>query len=378
MRGSHPERGWRKACPAGLVFLTAGLLPSPAAAQSRLEFKPSLALVQLYDDNLFSQPSAREDDLISRLSPRLGAGYRSRTLSLLARYAIDAEVFQRHPELNTARARQDGTIDLRYLPARRLEVAASAGYSETQTPGELNLITGIEAGRALARRFQASQSVLRRLGPRTKAALEHSFTRDRLSGYAANDTQTATLGLERQFGPADTGQLEYSVRRFTFSREVTTSHVLALGWSREITPMAHLELTAGPRLTGRTVGAEISAALRHRFHRGDVALAYLQTQTMVVGQSGAVTAEGVSATFTRQLLRPLRVAGGPSVFRSRSTGFSATVYRAHLDVAWRLTRKLSVTGTHYFSVQRGGLGGEHAEDISHNALLLSVAASTGS
>lgn len=361
----------------GLVFVTAGLLPAAAArAQSRIDFTTSLRLVQLHDDNIFSRPSSREEDLISRLSPRLGAGYRSATLSVLARCALDAELFQRHPELNTARARQEAAIDVRYLPTGRTTFTASASYSDTQNPGELNVITGIEAGRAPARAFHATQSVARTLGPLTKATVAHRFAREQVSGYLANGTQVASLALERELGPTDEGRVDYSLGRFTFGPDVTNFHVLTLGWSREITPLAHFELKAGPRASGGRLDPEISAGLRARFRRGDVGLAYLRTQTVVVGLPRPVTAEGVSGSFSRQLLRGLRVAGGSSVFRSRGGSFAATVYRLNLDVTWRLTRLLSLAGSHQLGFQRGGIEGAPTEDVSHNVFLLSVVAAS--
>lgn len=359
--------------PGSLLGMAALLLPTHAIGQSRFEFNPSLGVAQLYDDNLFSVADAMQRDRILRVSPRLSTGWRAANWHVLARYALDAERFHHHPELDSARARQEAVIDVSYVPTARVRLRAVASYGDTKTPGELNLITGLELGRAPASRVYTNQSVSVDLGVVTNATLDHVFTHDRVLDLLS-DAQTSSLTLERRFGPSDRARLAYGWGRFAFGSEVTISHLMTLGWNREVTPRAHFEIKAGPRLSGERLGAEISAGLRHAFLRGEVALEYLQTQTVVVGQKGPVTAEGIGATFSRQLLRALRVRGGPSVFRSRNEEFAATVYRLHVDAIWRLSNRLALVGSHMFSLQTGGTLGARREDISHNGLQLSVVA----
>lgn len=362
---------------AGLGLVALGLVTARAAAQpSRFHLSRSLSLVQVYDDNLFSTPAARRADYIWRLSPRLGVGHRSRRLTLAARYGLDAELFRRHPELNTAVASQDAALELGWAPARLLAASASASYAQAQAPGELNAVTGLQAGRVRARRLSASGSLSWRMGARTKATVEPSVTREEVAGGQGNDTQAVSVGIERRMGPIDRGRVSYDARRFAFGQRETDSHIVTLGWSREVTPLAHFELEAGPRLTGHTVGAEVAAALKHRFRNGETSLAYLRTQTTVLGEPGPVTAEGVTATFSRRILGPLRIAGGPAVFRVRGERSEATVHRLNLEVSWPVTRRLLVAASHQFSLQRGGLGlaGSATPEIVHNTVLLRVVA----
>lgn len=359
-----------------MLFAALGLPPAPAAAQSSFDLFPSLTVVQVYDDNLFASSSDREEDYITRLSPRIVARHRSGTLAVDAGYALEAEAFQRHPELNTARARQDASLSLRYQPAPRFTAAGAAGYSDTQTAGELNTVTGLEAGRTPARRFHAGLSLAHRLSARTRVTLDQGVTRDQLQGRPANQSLAAAAAMERRLGPLDAVRLAYGVRHFRFAAEATTFHALTLGWTRRVTPRTLVEVEAGPQLSGRSVGAELSAGLRQRFHRGEIALRGLHTQTTVVGQPGPVTTEGLSATFARQLFGPLTLAGGGAMFRSSGEGFTATVHRLSLDLAWRLTRHLSLAGSHQFSFQRGGAGRRPEDTISHNAVLLRVMAVT--
>jgi hypothetical protein len=258
-----------------------------------------------------------------------------------------------------------------------MAVTATAAYASAQRPGALNTLTGLQVGRLRARQFLTTESLSRRLGARTKATLDHHFTRQEVASYPDNDTHAGTFGLERRLGLGDLGRVAYSARRYAFGSEPIVAHVVTLGWTREVTPLVHFEVDAGPNLTGHAVGAEVTAALRHRFQGGDASLAYLHTETTVLGEAGPVTAEGVTATFSRQW-GPLRVGGAPSFFWVRGEDSESTVRRFGIEVTWRLTRRLALAASHQFTLQRGGLGLARGTDteIAHNTLLVGLAATS--
>jgi hypothetical protein len=54
----------------------------------------------------------------------------------------------------------------------------------------------------------------------------------------------------------------------------------------------------------------------------------------------------------------------------------ATAQQLHLEAAWRVSRRLSLSAAHMFTFQRGGLSLERAPsvDIVHNTLLLRAVA----
>jgi hypothetical protein len=364
-----------------VALAATALLPATALAQPRLRFTAAMEAAQRYDDNLFPfSTSAAGGDFVSRMGPRLGAAYRGRSLGVTARYARDAEVFQRHRELNSTRARQDAEIDVQWTPARRLTLAAGASYAETNMARELNLITGLETGRLPAQRFSARDSVSLRLGRLTRIRAEHTFDRERTSGYPTMDSHLAGLTLERRFGPSDIASVGFSRREFATEGSAVRSNVLALGWSRQVTPRAHLEIKAGPRLSdGGRISPELSAALHARFRRGDFILAYTRTEATAVGHVGRLTVDGVSGTFRHQLLRRLWLGGGPGIFTSARNRSEATVYRADMEFGWQFARRLALTGSYAWSLQQGSLGEIERRDIRHNTFSLRlVAGSAGS
>ncbi len=364
---------------AELVATT--LAAGEAAAQHRVKVNGSVALTQSYDDNVFAVPGDGLQDAISRLSPQLGVEYRSMHFDMRARYTHDAEAFRRSPELSTLRARQQATLDGRWTPWAGFEALGGVSYVETNSPGEFTVINGLDVAglqlrRQLARRLATTGSLARRLGARNRAVVTHDFTRDQLVGGVMSASHVATARFERQVGPSDALGLGYVVRRFTALGQGSTSQAVTVGWTREVTPQAHLELKAGPRFAEGRVGAELGATLRGRFHRGEATLSYVQTETALIGRPTPVTAEGLSATFTRSLSRTLTVTAGPSVFQARGKGLEATVYGTNLDLAWRLGRHLSLAGSHQLSVQHGELDGHPRGEIVHNTVLLRLLAGT--
>jgi len=355
------------------------LPPGAATAQQRFDMSVSVALTESYDDNVFTVPDEKRRDVVSRLSPRLGAAYVSPRVSLLARYGRDTEAFSRHSELSTLRARQEAGLDAQWSPGGGLEATATVSYAETHTPGEFNVIEGLELmglelRRSLAHRFSTTQSLSQRLGARTRAVVEHGFTQHEIVGGVTSAMRVAAARLERQVGPADALRVNYGRHRFTSVGQASTSHALTLTWAREVTPRAHLELKAGPRLSGRTVAPELGAAIRHRFRRGEAALAYIQTETGVIGHPEPVTAQGLTATLSHSLRRRLTVTAGPGVFQARGSAFEATVYRMNLELAWRLGRHVSIEGSHQLSLQYSELDGRQRGEVVHNTVLLTLVA----
>jgi len=363
---------------AGLALLILLLLSYPSMAQQTFDLGASLAAVEAYDDNVFFSAEAPEPDNIWRLSPRLSFDRRSPRLTLGGRYGVDAEWFRRHPSLNTPLAAQDASFEMSWIPSKRWTATTTASYVDAQAAGALNVLTGLEVGRRRARRFSAVQAFSWQAGVRTRAVLEQSFTRELMAGFPQTDTQAVNLRLERRLGGLDRVHFTYGARRFDADVDPILSHVVTLGWTREVTSFAHFEFEAGPRLSQGTVGLELAARLRHRFARGEAGLGYVHTQTTVLGQVGPVTTRAVSATFRRRL-DSLTLVAEPAFARVLGQGSEFDVYRINLEVAWRLTRRLSLSASHQYSFQRGMPGpAQPVFEIAHNAFVLRmVAASSG-
>jgi hypothetical protein len=322
-------------------------------AQERFQLATSLSAAEVYDDNLFFSPDAPQSDNIWRLSPRVGFSRRGPRLTLQAAYGLDAESYRRHRSLDTPLASQQASLEMRWTLSPRLAASTTATYVESQSPGMLNTLVGLQVGRHRGRSFSARQDFTLQLGDRTEAVLEPSFASEGVEGLPRTDTQAAALRVERRLAGIDRGRVTYSATRFAFDGRAVVAHVVTLGWSHEITPRAHFEIEGGPRLTDRVLGAEVTASLRHHFARGEAVLSYMHTQTTVLGASGPVLTNGVSAELSQRLSRSLTIAAGPAFARVQGQGSEFEVYRLNTDLTWRLTSRLALSASHQFNFQSG-------------------------
>jgi hypothetical protein len=343
-------------------------------AQSGFFATPSLSLAEVYDDNLFFTPSQREEDFISRLSPAIEAGYRSAALTLLGRYTLDAESYAQHSELDTTRARTQAAMDFRYQPTRLLTLSADLNDTKTQMPGELNLETGLQLGRARAERLSIAPAAAYRFGPLTAGTAAYTFTRDKLEGGMGADTHTAALSLDRRISQRDTMSLAYTFRQFLFDgQDTTTAHVVTLGGTRAITPQTTVSLVGGPRFSEGSIDPEVSASIRHVRKRGELSLNYARSQSTVIGQAGAVATETFGATAAYLLGPSWEIQAAPSFLSSRRGALQADVYRMNLATSYRITKSLSLNGSYQFNSQRGSLDIASGEEITRrNVVLLSI------
>jgi hypothetical protein len=110
-------------------------------------------------------------------------------------------------------------------------------------------------------------------------------------------------------------------------------------------------------VTERTVDdqPEALASIRHKLLDGELAFTYTNSATTVIGQTGAATAQNFAGDAAYDVTSRLRVNVRPSVFRVSSQSFTSMVYLMGLEATYQLTKWLSLTGSHQFSLQRGSL-----------------------
>lgn len=368
----------------GMLICGGLLLHGAARAGSDVSLRGALSLTGVEDDNLFSTPGTGTKDRISRLTPQVAADFRSARLSLAGRYALDAERYAEHPELDTSRARQHAAIDLSARPSHRVGLALHGDYVTTLTPGgDLNLATGLAAGRVRARRLEVRPSVDWRAGPASGGSLTYTQTMDDLSGGASTETRAAALELERRTSPRNTASLRLGTTRYDFDApEVTTAHVLSVGWERDLGRSAALVLRGGPRFSEGNTDPELSASVRGDFKRTHLALTCGRSLVTVIGRAGAAVNDSVQPSVAFQPRPSFQVSASPGYFRIRDArgGPEATVYLSDVQAAWHLGERLSLVGGYRSARQRGALDpptGGAAGPIAHHTFLLSLVARQG-
>jgi hypothetical protein len=357
------------------VVLALGL-PGPPGAEAQPGFyaTPSLSVGEVYDDNLFSTPTGRQTDFISRFSPALEAAYRSAPLTLLGRYGFDAELYAEHPELNEAQVRQDASFEIQSRPTPTLRFGLTGFFRETQTAGELNVETGLAAGRERAQRLGVTTSAGWQLGPRTEATFDGEAADDAVTRGIDTRSYTAVAGLTRELTPRDVGRLGLTFRHFVFDGEETEmSEAVVVGWRRTLTPRTSVSLDAGPRFTDGSVDPEVSASLHHRLQTGDLSLTYARQQTTAIGQAGALTTDGLTALAAWEPRRFLRFRASPRVVRAERAGEEVMVYGLSLEASYQLTKAVALEARYDYAFQRGSTTpSAGADEIARNIVVLRV------
>lgn len=356
-----------------LILIGSGLLPGASLAQMGWFATPSLSAAHVYDDNLFSTPSQRERERILRLSPAIEAGYRSDPLDVRGRYTSDAERYARHPELDTNQAREQAGVDFRYQPTHKLTLAADASYIKTQTPGELNLDTGLEHERIRAERLSFSPTVAYRFDRLTVGTTTYAYTRDELEGGMRTDTHAMALSIDRRFTRQDVMNVGYTLQEFRFDgQDRVTSQALTVGDTHQFTPRTAVALSGGPRFSDGSIDPELSASLRQRLERGELALTYTRGATTAIGQAGVATTEALGASAAVRFGSSLEIRVAPSFLSSTRGSLQADVVRADIEAGYRLTDTLSLFGSYQFSRQRGSLDTRSDADVRRNIILFGI------
>jgi hypothetical protein len=370
--GGGARAGRAAGARGGVATLTFALACGAAAASSDTRVGASIFLTRVHDDNIFFSSGEAVADEFTRFSPELRLISRAPRLTAEGWLALDAERFDAHPELSTTRARETAAFDLAVLAGRRWTFGLDAAYVSTFRPGELNPLTGLEAGRLRARRLALGGTASVQIGPRGALRTGLTATRDAIDGGASTDTSSATLGFERRISPRDELDLDLAGTRFDFGDgEPVSALALTLGWERRLSPAARLALRAGPRLSEGDLDPEGTFEIGGVWKRAEASFAYARSLTTVVGRAGTVTTESVATTLTLRPAPPVSLSLSPALYRIADHGGDEATARAlAAEASFRLTDWLSLTASYRGHRQEGTLdggpggdGGRIARDI---------------
>ena len=347
---------------AGRVLLAALLCaPVAASAQGRLTSKMSVSISEVYDGNLFAK-SEPQADLISRTGPLLEIGFRTLPVDVTGRYEIQAERYLNNPELNAMASHHDAHLAARYTPRPRFDLMIESTYLKTQTPAELNLISGIGVGRARAGRLGASAVVRYQLRPVTIVTSTYSIGRDSIAGGVSSTAQSWRAGFEQRTGARDAYRLDYQMRHTGFDGGTPMqSHALIAGWDHAFTPRTQIVLAAGPRFTNeRAIKPEIAMVVRRQLARGELSINYSSTELTAIGEHGTIDVHRAAISGRYRPWRPFELGVTPAYVRSARGVDHVPVYSLDAESNLVIGRRYSFTGWARFGRQHGTLSGSTA------------------
>ena len=347
---------------AGRLALAAAFLAlSPAVARGQLSGKMSASISQVFDGNVFatSEPQA---DVISRAGPLFEIGFRALPIDLTGQYEIQAEHYVNNPQLNAMASHHDARLALRYAPRPRFDVTIDSSYLETQSPAELNVASGLTAGRARARRIGGTAVVHYQLRPLTAIASEYAVARDSIAGGVSSMTQSWRGGFEQRVGPRDVYRLDYRFRQTGFDGGTEMrSHALVAGWNHALGVRTELDVAAGPRRTDQgTIKPEIAAIVRRQLTRGELSISYSSTELTAIGESGTIDVHRGAVSYAYRPSPRLALTVTPAMVRSARRGDAVPVYSVDAEASVAITRRFSFTGWLREGRQHGTLSGSTA------------------
>src|SRR5688500_14685838 len=114
---------------------------SPASAQTRFTLVQSISTTMVYDDNIFAETQGSAGKML-QIRPNVEGSFQSPRLTFLSLYSFDM-LASNHGDLNTFDARRHALVDTKFRSTDRTTLGVAARYDRSETPGELELDTGI-------------------------------------------------------------------------------------------------------------------------------------------------------------------------------------------------------------------------------------------
>ena len=352
---------------AVIAFLVAG----SSFAQTNITVVPALTVSGVYDDNLFAEQRGSAGQMM-QLRPSFEGNWESPRVTFLSLYSFDI-IRSNHSDLNTFDARRHALVDTKFRRSPFTTIGIAARYDRTETPGELNIETGILSDRRQAERWQATPSLMRRFGPRLVASASYDFISENLVDTPSGMLHTARLGLAREWTPRTTIGGSYLARYFEDPTDSHTSQSLLLTWDRDMAPGTRLSLQAGPRYSSYSgLAPEVSGTFTRDTPGINMALNYWHGETIILGIPGPVAMDGGMARITWPMTHrfDFGVHAGVTDINTIDAR-EARIYRSTLIGSW--TRGMySITADYGVDFQQGDVRRRLDDELLRHVFRVSV------
>ena len=272
----------------------------PARAQSNATLVPSVAIGSTYDDNLFARQTG-DAGIMTVVRPSLEANYESPKLTTLSLFSFDMQ-HSNFPALSTLDARRHANIDFKDKATRQLTLGFGAMYDRTETPGELNIDTGVLGPRRIADRWEIVPSAVYRRTPRLTFSASYNGMTETLFGDIRGDEHVVRTGGAYQTTEHEDFGFSYLGRRFVDHLGQFQSNAILAAWNRDLSSIFRFSLQAGPRFSDyKGTNAEVVAGLTRFTDRSRLAVDYWHGETLILGIHGPVAVD----TATAKLVWPV-------------------------------------------------------------------------
>jgi len=347
------------ACLIVAVHLT---LPAAVHAQARVEFIPSMSMFTVYDDNILATVDGGAGQML-QLRPSFEGSYESPTVRLLGLYSFDMQR-SNFSALNTLDARRHALAETRLRTSPFTTLGFALRYDRSETPGEIDIESGVLGERRQAERLALTPTLSRRLSPRSTVTAGYDWTTEHLVDGDRGTLHTGRTGLTRDISARTTLSGSYVGRAFVDHIANHSSHAVLVGWNRELAPGTRLTLSAGPKMTSyRGLTPEVSAGFARATPRMGLALDYWHGETIVLGIQGPVNVDGVTSRVTWPVTRRFEFgthAGVSAV--STLDDRTTTIYRGTLVGSWSPGDMHTIAASYGLDFQQGSIRNRTSRD----------------
>ncbi len=361
-------------------WLLVMLAPLPALAQQGFQFVPGITLSEAYDDDL---APAGPKAIFTELSPTTTLGYGSERFSLVGHAALDAEAADAAPFAQTPFLRFASDAQLMGRLTDRLTFNANGTFWDTNTPRDINVLTGIDPGAERANAESGEASFDYWFTQRVRGQIDGSFLSS-YEGGLTTDEETAKLSLHRQWTERTGLRFDLVGRRFEFlGHENDDNEIAMAGFDHKFTPELSLELLAGPRFMDKSAeGLEGSATLLWKAETVHVSANLASTQTAVAGFIGTVDTESASLQVLVHPAEKLFFSLTPSGFISSGAPLKSQVLTLDAELlrplndyfAFVASYRLTVEHSTYNTADASGALADASSNGSsvHNMVLVGI------
>ena len=331
------------------------ILPVGARAQARLEFIPSLSLFTVSDDNIFARVEGSAGRIL-QVRPSFEGSYESPTVRLLGLYSFDMQ-HSNFSSLNTLDARRHALGETRLRTSPFTTLGITLRYDRSETPGEIDVDSGVLGERRQAERLEVTPSVSRRLRPGVTLTAGYALTTENLVDGDRGTLHTGRTSLARTVSTRTTLSGSYVSRYFVDHIANHSSHAALFGWERALRPGTRVTLSAGPRITSyRGLTPDVTAAFARATPRVRLALDYAHGETIVLGIQGPVRIDSVTSRVTWPATRRIELgtrAGVSDV--STLDSRTSTIYRGTLVGSWNPGGLYTIDASYGLDFQQGSI-----------------------
>ena len=356
------QRGRMKRIALWPVFLLALLaqlaLTAPAHAQAQVEFIPSISLFTVFDDNVFASVDGSAGHMM-QLRPSFEGSYESPVARLLGLYAFDMQR-SNFSSLTSLDSRRHALGEARFRTSPFTTLGLTGRYDRSNTPGEIDLDTGILGERRTAERLEIAPTFARRLGPRLVVSTGYGWTTEHLIAGERGTLHSGRVDLARDVTSRTVIGGGYVVRYFVDHVDQLSdyhSHAVLAALTRVLAPGTRLTLSAGPKVrTHRGTGFDATAAFARVTPRVRLALDYWHGETIVLGVIGPVDVDSVTSRISWPIGRRFELAthlGASDV--STLDDRTSRVYRGTLIGSWSPGGLYSIAASYGADYQDGSI-----------------------